>query len=328
MTSNETHVIVGASLAGAKAAETLRDEGFDGRVVLIGDETDRPYERPPLSKEYLRGEAGREKVYVHPASFYADRDIELRLGRSAVALDTANRDVELDDGNRIGYDRLLLATGAEPRRLPIPGAELDGVHLLRDVDDCDALRARLDRGGAVVVVGAGWIGSEAAASAHACSPVASAIHVDASVSTTLGGVPRPWRGPATHWTAPNGGTRTSTLRPGAAAARAARLSFTAARSITRSGMVTDPGDQAIVRTTLLLGKAGGMSLDYRMHQRGDRWQVYDLSINGISLVASYRSQFDRIVRADSYDGLVARLKSRQVGVAAPAPGTSGGHTAR
>jgi phospholipid transport system substrate-binding protein len=88
------------------------------------------------------------------------------------------------------------------------------------------------------------------------------------------------------------------------------------------------GDQAIVRTTLLLGKAGGMSLDYRMHQRGDRWQVYDLSINGISLVASYRSQFDRIVRADSYDGLVARLKSRQFGFPAPVAGSSGGRPAR
>ena len=153
MTSNETHVIVGASLAGAKAAETLRDEGFDGRVVLIGEETDRPYERPPLSKDYLRGEAGRDKVYVHPASFYADRDIELRLGRSAVALDTASRDVELDDGNRIRYDRLLLATGAEPRRLPIPGADLGGVLYLRSVEDSDALRARLVAGGSVVVVG-------------------------------------------------------------------------------------------------------------------------------------------------------------------------------
>jgi 3-phenylpropionate/trans-cinnamate dioxygenase ferredoxin reductase subunit len=166
MTSNETHVIVGASLAGAKAAETLRDEGFDGRVVVIGEETDRPYERPPLSKDYLRGEAGRDKVYVHSASFYADRDIELRLGRAAVSLDTASREVELDDGSRIAYDRLLLATGAEPRRLPIPGADLGGVLYLRSVEDSDALRTRLVAGGSVVVVGSGWIGSEVAASAR------------------------------------------------------------------------------------------------------------------------------------------------------------------
>ena len=166
MTSNETHIIVGASLAGATAAATLREEGFDGRVVLIGTEEHRPYERPPLSKDYLRGEAGRDKLYVHPDGFYADHDIELRLGRSAVELDTSGRTVTLDDGDRLGYDRLLLATGAEPRRLPIPGAELDGVLYLRSVDDSDALRERLDAGGSVVVVGAGWIGSEVAASAR------------------------------------------------------------------------------------------------------------------------------------------------------------------
>jgi 3-phenylpropionate/trans-cinnamate dioxygenase ferredoxin reductase component len=166
MSSDQTHVIVGASLAGAKAAETLREEGFDGRLVLVGAEHERPYERPPLSKDYLRGEVGREKVYVHPEGFYAENDIELRLGRTAASLDTSNRELELDDGERLRYDRLLLATGAEPRRLSIPGAELDGVLYLRSVEDSDALRARLDRGGAVVVVGSGWIGAEVAASAR------------------------------------------------------------------------------------------------------------------------------------------------------------------
>jgi 3-phenylpropionate/trans-cinnamate dioxygenase ferredoxin reductase component len=166
MTSNETHIIVGASLAGATAAATLREEGFDGRVVLIGAEEHRPYERPPLSKDYLRGEAGRDKLYVHPDGFYADHDLELRLGSTAVELDTSGRTLTLDDGDRLGYDRLLLATGAEPRRLSIPGAELDGVLYLRSVDDSDALRERLDAGGSVVVVGAGWIGSEVAASAR------------------------------------------------------------------------------------------------------------------------------------------------------------------
>jgi 3-phenylpropionate/trans-cinnamate dioxygenase ferredoxin reductase subunit len=166
MTSRQTHVIVGASLAGAKAAETLREEGFDGRVVLVGSEDERPYERPPLSKDYLRGEVGREKVYVHDERFYAEHDIELRLGRTAVSLDTSISELELDDGERLRYDRLLLTTGAEPRRLSIPGAELDGVLYLRSVQDSDTLRERLDRGGAVVVVGAGWIGAEVAASAR------------------------------------------------------------------------------------------------------------------------------------------------------------------
>ena len=166
MTSDQTHIIVGASLAGAKAAETLREEGFDGRVVLIGAEEERPYERPPLSKDYLRGEVGREKVYVHDEGFYAEHDIELRLGRTAVVLDTSNGELELDGGERLRYDRLLLTTGAEPRRLSIPGSELDGVLYLRSVGDSDTLRERLDRGGAVVVVGAGWIGAEVAASAR------------------------------------------------------------------------------------------------------------------------------------------------------------------
>jgi len=165
MTSEQTFVIVGASLAGAKAAETLREEGFDGRLVLIGAEHDRPYERPPLSKDYLRGEVGREN-YVHGDGFYADQRIELRLGRTAVGLDTSAGVLTLDDGEELSYDRLLLTTGAEPRRLEIPGAGLDGVHYLRTFGDSDALRERLDRGGALVVVGSGWIGSEVAASAR------------------------------------------------------------------------------------------------------------------------------------------------------------------
>ena len=164
--TKQTFVIVGASLAGAKAAETLRAEGFDGRVMLVGTEAERPYERPPLSKEYLRGEAARETVYVHPESYYGEHDIELRLGRAAVELDPARRELVIDDGERLRYDRLLLTTGAEPRRLAIPGGQLDGVLYLRTVGDSDALRNRLDRGGSVVVIGAGWIGAEVAASAR------------------------------------------------------------------------------------------------------------------------------------------------------------------
>jgi 3-phenylpropionate/trans-cinnamate dioxygenase ferredoxin reductase subunit len=166
MPETDTHVIVGASLAGAKAAQALREEGFGGRIVLLGAERERPYERPPLSKDYLRGESEREKVYVHPAGFYDDNAIELRTGTTVERIDTAAREVELAGGERVGYDRLLLTTGAEPRRLGVPGADLDGIHYLRELADSDAIAARLTAGGRAVVIGAGWIGAEVAASAR------------------------------------------------------------------------------------------------------------------------------------------------------------------
>jgi 3-phenylpropionate/trans-cinnamate dioxygenase ferredoxin reductase component len=166
MTRHRTFVIVGASLAGAKAAETLREEGFDGRIVLIGAEPDRPYERPPLSKEYLRGEAGRERVYVHDERYYAAHDIDLQLGRTAVSLDPGAKEIELDDGERVAYDRLLLTTGARPNSLPVAGSDLDGVLVLRSVEDSDVLRDRLSHAESLVVIGSGWIGAEVAASAR------------------------------------------------------------------------------------------------------------------------------------------------------------------
>jgi 3-phenylpropionate/trans-cinnamate dioxygenase ferredoxin reductase subunit len=161
-------VIVGAGLAGAKAAETLRDEGFDGRVVLIGDEPERPYERPPLSKGYLQGSSAREDTRLHPPGYYPDRKIELRTRTTVDRVDTAGRAVVLRGGERMHYDRLLIATGAEPRRLRVPGAGLAGIHHLRDLADADALGAALRNGaGRLVVVGAGWVGAEVAASARA-----------------------------------------------------------------------------------------------------------------------------------------------------------------
>jgi 3-phenylpropionate/trans-cinnamate dioxygenase ferredoxin reductase subunit len=161
-----TFVIVGASLAGAKAAEELRERGFDGRIALIGSERERPYERPPLTKEYLRGESEREKTHVHGSDFYEQREIEFMAGTTATAVDVRSSSVTLDDGRELGYERLLLSTGAEPRRLPLQGAELDGVHYLRTLQDCELLRDRIEQGGRVAVIGAGWIGSEFAASAR------------------------------------------------------------------------------------------------------------------------------------------------------------------
>lgn len=164
--SGQTFVILGASLAGAKAAEALRDLGFEGRVVLVGSERERPYIRPPLSKDYLSGKAGLDKVYVHAEGFYEGRDIELRTATTAERIDSGSSEVVLAGDERLGYDRLLLATGAEPRRLSIPGADLDGIHYLRSLPDSDRLRERIERGGGLVVVGAGWIGCEVAAAAR------------------------------------------------------------------------------------------------------------------------------------------------------------------
>ena len=166
MATEQTYLIVGASLAGAKAAQSLRDAGAVGRVVLVGDETERPYERPPLSKGYLIGKDERDKIYVHPEDWYAGHEVELRLGTTVTGLDRSRGEVELAGGERLGYDRLLLATGASPRRLDLPGGELEGIHYLRRAEDSDVLREAFAAGGRLVVVGAGWIGLEVAAAAR------------------------------------------------------------------------------------------------------------------------------------------------------------------
>jgi 3-phenylpropionate/trans-cinnamate dioxygenase ferredoxin reductase component len=169
--ADQTFVIVGGGLAGAKAAETLRAEGFTGRVILICDERDHPYERPPLSKGYLLGKEDRDSVFVHEPAWYARHDIELHLGQTVVAVDRATRTVRYgDDGTRVRYDRLLLATGAEPRRLDVPGTDLAGVHHLRRLAHAERLKgvlAALGRdNGHLVIAGAGWIGLEVAAAAR------------------------------------------------------------------------------------------------------------------------------------------------------------------
>ena len=166
MAEERGHVIVGAALAGAKTAEHLRTEGYDGPITLIGAESELPYERPPLSKDYLRGESPREDARVHPEGFYAEHEIDLRTGTTVEEIDVDASEVALAGGERVGYERLLIATGAEPRRLDVPGGDLDGVLYLRDLGDADRLAAELDRGGRLVVVGGGWIGTEVAASAR------------------------------------------------------------------------------------------------------------------------------------------------------------------
>jgi len=166
MSDEQGMVIVGASLAGARAAETLREEGYGGPLVLVGAEDEIPYERPPLSKDYLMGKHGRDKIYVRPREWYRDHDVDLRLGTTVAAIDPAARKVVLERGDQLGYDKLLLATGSSPRKLPVPGADLDGVHYLRTVADSDRIRAAIETASRVAVIGAGWIGLETTAAAR------------------------------------------------------------------------------------------------------------------------------------------------------------------
>ncbi len=178
MTDERTFVIVGASLAGAKAAETLRAEGFAGRVVLVGEETERPYERPPLSKGYLLGTDERDKAFVHDATWYGEHDVELVLGVRVTALYPDRHIVTLDGVEPLHYDKLLLATGSRVRTLDLPGATLPGVRYLRTLTEADGLLDHMRRSGRVVVVGAGWIGLETAAAARTHGAEVTVVEID------------------------------------------------------------------------------------------------------------------------------------------------------
>jgi len=162
--ADRSFVIVGASLAGATAAATLRDEGFDGRVVLVGAEPVPPYERPALSKEFLRGEQPFEEQFVRPEAWYDDHEVEARFGARAVQLDVRERDVVLAGGERVGFDALLIATGSRNRKLDVPGTSLSGVFDLRTVADAERIKAAATSGARIVCVGMGFIGAEVAAS--------------------------------------------------------------------------------------------------------------------------------------------------------------------
>lgn len=164
MTHLNTIAIIGAGLAGARAAEALRKDGYDGRIAMFGDEHRVPYLRPPLSKDYLRGESELDTVFVHPQSWYDEHRIDLHMSTAVRAIEPTEKHLRLDDGSRLPFDRLLLSTGASSRRLDIPGHDLAGVHHLRTLDDADAIRIAALKASRVVVVGGGWIGAEVAAS--------------------------------------------------------------------------------------------------------------------------------------------------------------------
>lgn len=166
MDSSQSIVIVGAGLAGSKASEELRKSGFEGKVIIIGNEPFRPYDRPPLSKEYLRGEKQFDEIAVHDDQFYSENNIDLLLSSEIVGVNPSKHVVTLSNTDTIHFDKLLLATGAEPRKLSVPGAQLDDVYYLRSIRDSDSLRQRLIQKPKVAVIGAGWIGAEVAASAR------------------------------------------------------------------------------------------------------------------------------------------------------------------
>jgi 3-phenylpropionate/trans-cinnamate dioxygenase ferredoxin reductase component len=163
---SKTFVIVGGGLGGAKAAEALREKGFDGKVVLLADEEYLPYERPPLSKEFLAGKKSLSDFTVHDSEWYRDNKIDLRVGSEALAIDRKAHTVALGDGTHLPYDKLLLATGSRARWLSIPGADSTGVHHLRKFGDAENLNTALKDGTSLAIVGAGWIGLEVAASAR------------------------------------------------------------------------------------------------------------------------------------------------------------------
>ncbi len=163
---NGRAIIIGAGQAGAQAAQSMRQAGFAGEIVIFGEEPEPPYQRPPLSKGYLQGELDTERLYLRPLAFYDQLKIDLRLGVRVASIDRAAKAVATEKGETVSYDKLLIATGAPPRRLACQGADLAGIHYLRTIADSDALRPVLSEGGRIVIVGAGYIGLEAAASAR------------------------------------------------------------------------------------------------------------------------------------------------------------------
>jgi len=173
-------------MAGGRAAKSLRDRGFDGRVILIGAETEPPYERPPLSKSYLNGELARSKLLLQAAAAYSEQAIEWQPGMTAFSVDLRQRELQLVDGEPVAFDRLLLATGSRPRTLNVPGVDLGGVVTYRTLDDADWLRRELDSGPQVVVIGGGFLGSELAVAAERRGCPVTIVEAGTSILTALG----------------------------------------------------------------------------------------------------------------------------------------------
>ncbi|KZM75723.1 NAD(P)/FAD-dependent oxidoreductase [Nocardia terpenica] len=193
MTTDSRFVLVGGGLAAAKLAEALRDNDFDGSITLITEEERLPYERPPLSKEHLLGKKALPDFTVHAAQWYRDHHVELMLGTTVSAIDRASKTVALPDGSTLHYDKLALATGSRPRRLPLPGADAEGVHVLRTIEESDALLALFGSIRRLAVIGAGWIGLEVTAAARAAGVEVTVLETEpvplrAALGTRMGEV--------------------------------------------------------------------------------------------------------------------------------------------
>jgi 3-phenylpropionate/trans-cinnamate dioxygenase ferredoxin reductase subunit len=174
-------VIIGAGQAAGQAAASLRQEGYEGEIIILGDETHPPYQRPPLSKQYLSGEHGLDRVYVRPEKFYADKDVDLRTGVAVTAIDTAAKTVTTDDGDIIAYEKLLIATGSRPRILNIPGSDLKGIFYLRTIADVDRIRDAMETARNVVIVGGGYIGLEVASVAAGAGLNVSVLEMESRI---------------------------------------------------------------------------------------------------------------------------------------------------
>jgi len=169
MAPDDKFVIIGAGQAGGRAAETMRTQGFSGKVTIVGEEAYPPYERPALSKRVLTGEDEPDSTYVHKPTYYDEHQIELKLGVSAMTINRSAKSVSLSDGTSLDYTKLMIATGSQLRRLSLPGSDLAGIHYLRGIDDSLMIRAKLSAGAKIVVVGGGYIGLEVAAAARKCN---------------------------------------------------------------------------------------------------------------------------------------------------------------
>jgi 3-phenylpropionate/trans-cinnamate dioxygenase ferredoxin reductase subunit len=176
-------VVVGAGLAGGKAVEELRSAGYPDALTLLGEEPHRPYERPPLTKDYLAGKSAREKVFVHAESWYAEHDVDLRTGTTVTGIDTSTHEVVLGSGERLEFSKLLLATGASPRRLRLSGSTVEPserILYLRTVDDSERLKSWLQPGSSIAIVGGGWIGLECAATARTAGATVTVLEADSA----------------------------------------------------------------------------------------------------------------------------------------------------